>query len=497
MFLLGIDVGSSSVKASLVEVESGSVVGAGQFPESELEIDAPRAGWAEQDPDTWWNAARRAVNTALKAAEIQPGEVAAIGIAYQMHGLVCLDREGRSLRPSIIWCDSRAVEIGERTLDALGTDVCLPRLLNSPGNFTASKLRWVKENQPELFAKIDKVCLPGDYLAARLTNRVATTVSGLSEGVFWDFQDNKPAEFLLEHLGIPSEMLAGIVPTFGPQGELTTDAAEAFGLKPGTPVTYRAGDQPNNALSLNVLKTGEIAATAGTSGVVYGVADTVKFDPQSRINSFAHVNHSEKTPRVGLLLCINGTGIANAWANRMLGGDLDYQQLNVLAEQAPIGSDGVCVLPFGNGAERMLGNAGVGGHLGFADFNRHGRAHLARAVQEGIAFSFAYGMNILRETGVDLGVIRAGNANLFLSPLFRQTLANVADTRIEVYDTDGAVGAARGAGIGAGVYASFEDAFASLTRVDTTEPQSSAQSVTQDAYERWGDYLASQLIEEA
>lgn len=493
MVLLGIDLGSSSVKAALVDADSGAIVGSGQYPATEMAIDAPRAGWAEQDPGAWFDAAQKATRSAMDAAGIRAGDVEAVGVAYQMHGLVCLDRRGVPLRPSIIWCDSRAVMIGQEAVDSLGEDVYLPRLLNSPSNFTASKLRWVQQHEPELFARIDKVCLPGDYLAARLTGRVATTVSGLSEGMFWDFQESRPAAFLLEHYGIAPEMLADTVPTFGVQGELTREMARLFGLAPGTPVTYRAGDQPNNALSLNVLNAGEIAATAGTSGVVYGVADTVKYDPRSRINSFAHVNHSPADPRLGLLLCINGTGIANAWGKRMVGGDMDYAQFNALAEEAPVGSDGLCVLPFGNGAERMLGNAEVGGHLGFADFNRHGREHVARAVQEGIAFSFGHGMNILRETGVDLGVIRAGNANLFLSPLFRQTLANVADTRIELYDTDGAAGAARGAGIGAGVYGSFADAFANLERVGETEPDLDQREATHAAFTHWTSYLERRL----
>lgn len=499
MYLLGIDLGSSSVKAALVDADTGRIAATGQYPPAEMAINAPQAGWAEQDPEAWWDAAQKAVTAAMAEAGAAAGDVQAIGVAYQMHGLVCLDAEGRSLRPSIIWCDSRAIAIGDAALVALGEEKCLSTLLNSPGNFTASKLRWVQQNEPDVFAKIDRVCLPGDYLAARMTGDVTTTVSGLSESMFWDFSKNQPAAFLLEHYGIAADTLAPLVPTFGDQGKLTADAAALLGLAAGTPVTYRAGDQPNNALSLNVLNAGEVAATAGTSGVVYGVSDTIQYDPQSRINSFAHVNHppdargENKDARIGLLLCINGSGIANAWAKRLVGGAKDYAGLNELAEQAPVGSDGLCVLPFGNGGERMLGNAKVGGHLGFADFNRHGPAHVARAVQEGIAFSFGYGMNILRDTGVDLGVIRAGKANLFLSPLFRQTLANVADTRIELYDTDGAVGAARGAGIGAGVYASPEEAFATLEQVGVTEPDQAARAATHDAYQRWAAYLDSQL----
>ncbi|MEM9882048.1 MAG: FGGY family carbohydrate kinase [Planctomycetota bacterium] len=493
MILLGIDLGSSSVKASLLDTAVGGVIGSGQFPETEMAIDAPRPGWAEQDPSAWEDAMARAVAAALAQAGRDAGDVGAVGIGYQMHGLVCLDADHQALRPSIIWCDSRAVEIGKSAFDAIGHDACLSRMLNSPGNFTASKLAWVKRNEPEVFSRIDKIGLPGDYLAARLTGELVTTASGLSEGVLWDFRDDGPAELMLDHFDIPGAMLPPVVPTFGPQGELSDRGAAALGLRPGTPVTYRAGDQPNNALSLNVLQPGEVAATAGTSGVVYGVSGGVAYDPRSRINSFAHVNHTADDPRLGLLLCVNGTGIANAWARRTLGGDLDYPALNDLAEQAPPGSDGLCVLPFGNGAERMLGNADVGAHLANADFNRHGRAHVARATQEGIAFALAHGMDVLRETGVDLSVIRAGRANLFLSPLFRRTLATLTGARIELYDTDGAAGAARGAGIGAGVYTEPAEAFASLTCLETIEPDTEDRPALEDAFARWTEALDRQL----
>ncbi len=489
MATLGIDLGSSSVKATVLDTSSGQTLGSGQFPPQEMTITSPRSGWAEQDPAAWEDAARRATAAALAAAGITGHDIQALGLAYQMHGLVCLDKQQKPLRPSIIWCDSRAVEIGQQSFDELGYDHCLKRLLNSPGNFTASKLRWVQQNEPEIFAKMDKFCLPGDYLAARLTGRVTTTISGLSEGMLWDFACHQPASFLMEHYQFSGDHLPGMVPTFGPQGEVTAEAAEAFGLVAGTPVTYRAGDQPNNALSLNVLNAGEVAATAGTSGVVYGVSDTIRYDPASRVNTFAHVNYQPADPRLGLLLCVNGTGIALSWARQILGGNLTYPQLNDLAEEAPVGSDGLTVLPFGNGAERMLGNAEVGAHLCHADFNRHSRSHIARATQEGIACAFAQGMQILRETGVDLSVIRAGRANLFLSPLFRQTLANLADTRIELYETDGAAGAARGAALGAGIYANPDDAFASLKRVGETLPAAADFDATQDLYARWTNQL--------
>ncbi|HKL21256.1 MAG TPA: FGGY family carbohydrate kinase, partial [Tichowtungia sp.] len=457
-YLLGIDVGSSSVKASLLDAATGACAGSAFYPKTEQVIDSPEPGFAEQDPQCWYDCAKDAVHDAVKAAGAKPEEVKAVGIAYQMHGLVCVDKDQKVLRPAIIWCDSRAVPYGQAALEALGAETCLSHLMNSPGNFTAAKLAWVKENQPEIYSKIDKIMLPGDWLAMKLTGDACTTASGLSEGMLWDYQKENAARFLMNYWGFDKGLLPKIVPTFGSQGCLTAEAAEAFGLKAGTPVSYRGGDQPNNALSLNVLNPGEIAATAGTSGVVYGVTDKKQYDPQSRVNTFAHVNHSPDDPRLGVLLCINGTGILNAWAKRLLG-DISYKEMDELAASVPVGSEGVTVLPFGNGAERVLGNKNVGAQIAGLDFNRHERAHLCRAVQEGIVFSFMYGMEVMTETGIELKTIRAGFANMFMSDVFCQTLAGVSGATIELYETDGSLGAARGAGFGAGMFQTLEESF--------------------------------------
>ncbi len=488
-YLLGIDVGSSSVKASLLDVGSGTCAGSAFYPKSEQKIESPQPGFAEQDPQCWYDCARDAVRDAMREAEARPEDVKAVGIAYQMHGLVCVDKDQKVLRPSIIWCDSRAVQYGKAAFETIGMQKCLGHLMNSPGNFTAAKLAWVKANEPAVFAKTDKIMLPGDWLAMKLTGEAATTVSGLSEGMLWDFHDEKPADFLLDHYGFDNSLLAKIVPTFGIQGTLTEAAAADFGLAVGTPVSYRGGDQPNNALSLNVLNPGEIAATAGTSGVVYGVTDAKQYDPQSRVNTFAHVNHSAADPRLGVLLCINGTGILNAWIKRLLG-DISYKEMDELAKSVPVGCDGVTILPFGNGAERVLGNRNVGAQIGGLDFNRHGRAQLCRAVQEGIVFSFMYGVEIMKETGIELKTIRAGFANMFMSDVFCQTLAGVSGATIELYETDGSLGAARGAGIGAGIYGSFEEAFAKLEKRKVIEPGEGAYA---EAYATWKSQLNSAL----
>lgn len=493
MYLLGLDIGSSSVKASLLDPASGKVAGSAFFPKQEMSIRAVKPGWAEQDPDQWWDAGKDAIAGAMQQAGASASDIKAIGIAYQMHGLVCLDKHGNPLRPSIIWCDSRAVPIGEAALQALGNETCLTHLLNGPGNFTASKLKWVRDNEPELFKQIDKICLPGDYIAARMTGKVATTISGLSEGMLWDFKNATLAHFLLDHYGVGHGVVADTVPTFGVQGEITQDIADELGLAAGTPVTYRAGDQPNNALSLNVLNPGEIAATAGTSGVVYGVSGSLRYDPQSRINTFAHVNHTEKYTSLGLLLCINGTGIANAWLKRTLGNTLSYEEMNAAAASAPVGCDGLTFLPFGNGAERMLGNADPGAQFLGLRFNNHQAGHLCRAVQEGIVFSFCYGIAVMQSTGMDPKVIRAGKTNMFQSDLFRETLATVTGARIELYDTDGSVGAARGAGIGAGVYHSPAEAFDTLQHVGDTEPDTGKIDATRSAYAGWKRQLLNVL----
>ena len=490
MYLLGYDIGSSSVKASLVDAQSGQCVATAFYPKSEAPIKAVRAGWAEQAPAAWWDYLKSATADILSQSGAGKGDIKAIGISYQMHGLVCVDKNLQPLRDAIIWCDSRAVPYGQQAFKALGSDRCLSHLLNSPGNFTASKLAWVRENEPDTFNKIYKVMLPGDYIACRLSGTPATTVSGLSEGMMWDFEEERPAQFLLDYYGIPAEMLSDIVPTFGIQGEVSAAAASELGLQAGTPITYRAGDQPNNALSLDVFEPGEAATTAGTSGVVYGVLGQVGYDPQSRVNTFAHVNHSASAPRLGVLLCINGTGILNSWARRNVApAGIGYAEMNDLAAQAPIGSAGLSILPFGNGAERVLCDKEVGASIHGINFNTHTQAHLLRAAQEGIVFSFAYGMEVMQQMGMSLKTIRAGKANMFLSPIFRDTLAGVTGATIELCDTDGSVGAARGAGMGAGIYADHCEAFATLKKLQVIEPDTKNEAAYKEAYERWVNYL--------
>ena len=481
---LGIDIGSSSVKVSLLDIASGVCLASSTNPSQEMPIDAVQSGWAEQDPDMWWNYVVEGIRKI--SAEYPMNEVVAIGITYQMHGLVVLDKAHKPLRKAIIWCDSRAVEIGAEALHAIGCDFCLEHALNSPGNFTASKLAWVKRNEPEIFEQIDCFMLPGDYIAYRLSGALATSVSGLSEQILWDFKEERRADFVADYYGIPHAMIPEAGLSIGIEARTDAATESLLGIPEGTPIAYRAGDQPNNAFSLNVMEAGEIAATGGTSGVVYGVVDTPKADPLSRVNTFVHVNHTPQTPRYGILLCINGTGILNSWMRRhVVQQTLDYGAMNDLAMQAPAGSDGLLVLPFGNGAERVLENRTTGAEIVGIDLNRHSTAHILRAAQEGIAYSFRYGIDLMRELGLKPDVIRAGKANLFLSPLFRQTLATLTGARIELFNTDGSLGAARGAALGAGYYASREEAFASLQCLEVVEPCEADREALETSYAAW------------
>jgi xylulokinase len=490
MLLLGIDLGTSSIKVSVIDSQTQECLCTVQYPETETAIIAEHPGWAEQSPDTWWENVQHAIIKANATGLYDPKAVGSIGIAYQMHGLVLIDKEKNVLRNSIIWCDSRAVEIGNKAFQTIGEEKCLINLLNSPGNFTASKLAWVKENEPEIFEKIFKVMLPGDFIGMKLSGEINTSVSSLSEGVFWDFVNNELSKEVFNYFGFPEYIFPEIQPVFSDHGRLSTEIASRLSLNPGIPVSYKAGDQPNNALSLNVLKPGEVAANGGTSGVIYGVSDQLTYDHQSRINSFAHVNFSEEQKRIGVLLCINGTGILNRWTRDVIAPGIAYDTINAEASAIKVGSNGLRILPFGNGAERMLNNKNIGAHFHQIDLNIHSRAHIFRAVQEGIAFAFRYGLDIMRENGMKPGLIRAGKANMFSSELFIEAFVNACGVPVELYSNEGSIGAAIGAGIGVGEF-STENAFANLNPLHMIEPQKSEEYET--IYQEWKGLLLGHL----
>ena len=489
--VLGLDVGSSSVKASLINSETGISVASEKYPDVEMDISSPYFGWAEQDPEYWWECVLQVIQRVCSKSEFSPRQIEAIGISYQMHGLVALDSNGKPVRPSIIWCDSRAAQIGNEARNKIGNKT-VSHLLNSPGNFTSSKLRWVKINEPEIYNRIDSIMLPGDYIAYRLTNEIRTTVGGLSEGIFWDFKENCISKEVLKIYEFDSALLPEVVPTIGIQSLVSSEGEKLTGIKTGTPITYRAGDQPNNAMSLGVMEPGEIAATGGTSGVVYAVTDQLICDPSERINTFAHVNHSDSFNRLGMLMCINGTGIQYAWLRRILDPSKSYHELEKIANEAKPGSDGLIALPFGNGAERIFNNKIIGGQLSHLDFNRHGVSHLLRAGLEGIAFTFQYGLECLKELGFQSRKMRVGNDNLFQSQIFSDTLATLSGCQIDVYNTSGAEGAARAAAVGAGLKDSLKSYQSSLEKIKTYSPLHDSDEY-HNAYLSWKEELKKHI----
>jgi xylulokinase len=488
MLLLGIDLGTSSIKVSVVDASTRTCLASAQFPETEVDIISTQTGWAEQSPDLWWEHVKQAILKCNATQLYDPKGISAIGIAYQMHGLVLVDKDQHVLRNSIIWCDSRAIEIGEKAFNEIGEKQCLSHLLNSPGNFTASKLAWVKQNEPEIYERIDKVMLPGDFIAMKLTGEATTTASALSEGIFWDFKNHSISKDVLNYFDFDSSFFPTPQPVFSGHGTLKDTVASRLSLTTGIPVAYKAGDQPNNALSLNVLQPGEVAATAGTSGVIYGVSDRMEYDPQSRINSFAHVNHDQNKNRIGVLLCINGAGIFNRWIKSMFGTQHTYQTLNIEASNVEMGSNGLLTIPFGNGAERMLNNTLVGAHFHNLDFNIHSLGHIVRSTQEGIAFAFRYGLDIMKENGIEPSIIRAGKANMFLSDVFTQSFVNATGVAVELHECDGSVGAAIGAGIGAGIFTENDLSTKALRLIEPSQ-----QEQYDEIYQKWKSVLDVQL----
>ena len=492
MYLLGIDIGTSFIKVSLVEASSQQCIVTVSYPDTENGITAHQNGWAEQSPTMWWEQVQAGILKLHQAAKLampsyNANDITAIGIAYQMHGLVIVDKNKKVLRDSIIWCDSRAVPYGEKAFDAIGHEKCLSHLLNSPGNFTAAKLAWVKENEPEVYAQIHTIMLPGDFIAMKLTGEITTSIAALSEGILWDFKNNCISKEVVDYFGFDFSIFPKVQEVFSNHGLLSSNVANGLSLKAGIPISYKAGDQPNNALSLNVVQPGEVAATAGTSGVIYGVGNTLSYDKQSRVNSFAHVNHTVLENRIGMLLCINGTGILNSWVKKYIGASHDYTTMNEMAASIPAGSDGLTILPFGNGSERIFNNKIIGAQILGLDLNKHTAAHIYRASQEGIAFAFRYGLDIMRENKLAPSVIKAGKANLFLSPVFTHAFVNATGEPVDLYNVEGSVGAALGAGIGAGIYKEIKDAFADTKLIQRIEPTET--NLYDSLYENWKNNL--------
>ncbi|WP_339655368.1 FGGY-family carbohydrate kinase, partial [uncultured Salegentibacter sp.] len=342
---------------------------------------------------------------------------------------------------------------------------------------------------PENFKKASIMMLPGDYIAAKLSETPQISTSGLSEAALWDFSKGKLATEVLDKMGLSEDFIPEIVPSFGDQATVSSAIANELGLDPDTKINYRAGDQPNNAFSLNALKPGDIATTAGTSAVMYAVSAENTFDPESRVNTFLHVNNTEKAKHNGVLLCINGSGILYQWLRKIISVGreelIPYEKLNEEAAKVEPGSKGLRFYPFGNGVERIFSNKEVNSGIENLNYNIHQPAHLIRSACEGIVFAMNYGFEVMQSIGVEGKVVRAGKDNLFLSPVFREIFVNTTQTTLELYNTSGAEGAARGAAVGYGFYKEFDDAFTSLKCLERMEPDPKLSKQYQEIYQEW------------
>lgn len=450
MYTLGLDIGSSSVKACLYDARSFRIVGTSTSPSHEMPITAPEPGWAEQDPEVWWHHTIVACDDLRARHPAAWATVKAIGIGYQMHGLVTLDAGDKPVRPAIIWCDSRAVETGNSITGLIGRQRLLDSNLNTPGNFTVSKMVWMMQNEPDNWSKVAIGMLPGDYIAYRLSGDKTTSKSGLSEMILWNFLTNEIDTLILNNYPSIRAILPKIVPNIGVATSISMESAEMLGLQDDVVLSYRSGDQPNNAFGLGVTEPGSVGINAGTSGVVYAVTDKPVVDVAETFNPFLHVNNNESQKRIGLLLCLNGCGIMNAQIRRLTKAS-SYEMMNEKADDVPLGSDGLQIFPFGNGAERMFGNRNLGASIHGWDLVRHNDAHFFSASLEGIAATLSYGIDHMRSLGVNINKIHAGRANLFLSPLFCELIAAIARVDVYLFESDGASAAAKGAAYGAGL----------------------------------------------
>lgn len=496
MYLLGFDIGSSSIKGALIDAESKKTIRVVSAPDREMPIDSPDRGFAEQDPEMWWKYVCRCSNMLMEHHPEAKNRIGAIGLTYQMHGLVLTDDEGKVLRSSVIWCDSRAVSTGRELEEKLDANAFLGSHYNVPGNFTFSKLRWVQKHQPDIFEQSEKFMLPGDYIAFRMTGEIRTSYTGLSEAILWNFKEGKANEDLLRQWDMDPRLIPGHAPSFATQGYVHATAREELGLDSGgkIPVSYRSGDQPNNAWSLNVNEPGVMAGAGGTSGVLYGISEDPVIDLTQRTNSFAHVNYEPERPRIGVLLCINGAGILYSWIRKNItGSDFSYDELERRATSVAPGADGLQFLPFGNGAERMLQNKPVQAHLMQLDLNRHRQDHIIRAGLEGVGFAFVYGYEIMKGLGLASDILRVGNDNLFLSGIFSGLISAMTGMRIEIREATGAVGAALGAGVGAGIYTSPQDAMKDSAVLQTVIPDPELQELYRPYYKLWKTELNNKL----
>ncbi|MFW6097130.1 MAG: xylulokinase [Chloroflexota bacterium] len=471
---LGIDVSTTATKALLID-EVGDVVASASTP---YEFSTPRPLWSEQDPQLWWDGARSSIRQALDEADAGGEDVRAIGLTGQMHGLVLLDEAGEVLRPAILWNDQRTGAECDEIRNRLGKE----RLIAITGNdaltgFTAPKILWVKNNEPEIYERTRHILLPKDYVRYRLTGEFASDRAGGSGTLLFDLKERTWSREVAEALDIDPEWLP---PTFeGPSvtGTISASAAEATGLATGTPVVGGGGDQAAQAVGVGAVAPGIVALTLGTSGVVFAATDAPMVEPEGRLHAFCHAVPG-KWHLMGVMLSAAGS---LRWYRDALAPDMSFEALVAEAEEAPPGSEGLLFLPYLTGERTPHPDPlARGAFVGLTV--RHKRAHMTRAVLEGVAFGLRDSFELMQETGlatVEQVRVSGGGAR---SELWRQILADVLQTELVTVNTT--EGAAYGAGLLAAVGAGqFEDVQGAVEAcVETRNPISPRNRIS-DVYD--------------
>jgi xylulokinase len=480
-YLLGIDVGTGGTRALILD-ESGTVIASATCDHAPFA--SPQTGWAEQDPDDWWRACRKAVPLALERAGLQSSDIVAIGLSGQMHGATLLDAAGAVVRPALIWCDQRTQAECDELTDRIGA-ARLIELTSNPAltGFTLPKLLWVRRTEPDAWARVRHVLLPKDHIRYRLTGRLATDVADASGTLLFDVARRRWSAEMLAATDLDASLLPEAFE--GPQvtGSLTADGAAAVGLLAGTPVVAGGGDQAAGAVGMGIVRAGAVCATIGTSGVVFAATDRPALDPSGRVHTFCHAVPG----RWHVMGVTQAAGLSLRWFRDRFGsggsdGRDPYERMTDEAMAVPPGADGVLWAPYLMGERTPHLDARARAALvGLAA--SHTRGHVIRAILEGVAFSLQDSFTILREMQVPVEAIRLGGGGA-RSALWRQVQADVYGQPVQTVAAEegAAYGAGLLAGVGAGVWPDVDTACDRVVRVTSEVAPGGGQAVLAQQY---------------
>lgn len=486
-YLLGIDIGTSGTKTVLFNEMGDTIASAiGEYP-----LYQPHIGWAEQEPEDWWQATVDTIKQVLDTSGVNPADIKGIGLSGQMHGMVLLNKEGNVLRSSIIWCDQRTQEECHKITEIIGKE----RLIEITANpaltgFTASKVMWVKNHQPDIFEKIYKILLPKDYIRYKLTGEFATEVSDASGMQFLDVPKRTWSGEILNKLGLDYKWMPAVYESQEVSGKVTKKVAQLTGLAPGTPVVGGGGDQAAGAVGNGIVKPGVISSTIGTSGVVFAHMDEVNIDPRGRVHTFCHA-----VPNTWHVMGVTqGAGLSLQWMRNNFGAaerelaeflDIDpYELMTKEAQKAAPGCEGLIYLPYLMG-ERTPHLDPYAKGVFFGLSAKHGRNEMIRTVMEGVAYSLRDCLEIIKGMGVSVSEVRASGGG-GKSSLWRQMQADIFNNPITtINSSEGpALGAALLAGVGTEVYNSVPEACeAAIKTISVQQPIEANVNVYDKYYE--------------